>query len=171
MAIRRQGGTLFVSTLIFLLLSALLLLSDVSPPKSFALAEGSVINLTRIETKGKLTGFRFCIGNPIKTFTYSDPDPNVEHALAALQNAKLIRVQYAVHQHRNPSLWGLEADGKSVASTAELEASRVTRFALLVVGACISGTVAIFSFRSWLRSRRLRRTAQPFAAADGYAAR
>jgi hypothetical protein len=170
-AMRRQGGTLFVSTLLFLLLSALLVLRDFSPPKDPVIAEGQVVNLTRIETKGKLTGFRFCVGTPLKTFTYSDPDPNVAHAWSALEDSKVIRVQYAAHRYQNPTLWGLAADGKSIASTSELETARVTRFALLLVGACVSGAIAISSFRSWLRSRRLRRATQPSAAADGFAAR
>ncbi len=45
-----QGGTLVVSTLVFLLIAALLLLIDVSPPKDLALVEGRVVNLTPIET-------------------------------------------------------------------------------------------------------------------------
>lgn len=136
-----------MSTLVFLLIAALLLLIDVSPPKDLALVEGRVVSLTRIETKGKLTGFRFCVGNPLKTFTYLDPDPDVAHAWSALQNSKVVRVQYAIHRYQNPTLWGLEADNKSVASTSELEAARVTRFALLLVGACISGAIAVFSLR------------------------
>ncbi|MCE4557199.1 hypothetical protein [Pelomonas cellulosilytica] len=159
-----------MSMLLFLLLSALLVLSDFSPPKDLFVVQGQVVNLTRIETKGKLTGFRFCVGNPLKTFTYSDPDPNVAHAWSALEESKVIRVQYAAHRYQNPTLWGLAVDGKSIASTSELEAARVTRFALLLAGACVSGAVAIWSFKSWLRSRRLRRAAQPIAAADGFAA-
>jgi hypothetical protein len=170
-AMQRQGGTLFVSMLLFLLLSALLLLSDFSPPKDLLVAQGQAVNLTRVETKGKLTGFRFCLGSPLKTFTYSDPDPNVAHAWSALEDSKVIRVQYAVHRYQNPTLWGLAADGKSIASTSELETARVTRFALLLAGACVSGAVAISSLKSWLRSRRLRRAAQPSAAADGFATR
>lgn len=170
-ALQWQVGTLLVSMLMFLLASAMLLLSDVSPPKDLALVEGQVVNLTRIENKGKLTGFRFCVGNPLKTFTYSDPDPDLAQAWSALQDAKVVRVQYAVNQYQNPTLWGLDADNKSVASTSELETARFTRFVLLLVGACVSGTVAIFSLRSWLRSRRLRQAAQPIAEADGYAVR
>ncbi len=170
-AMQWQAGTLFVSMLVFLLISALLLLSDVSPPKELALIEGQIVNLTRIENKGKLTGFRFCVGDPLMTFTYLDPDPDVAHAWSALQDSQVVRVQYAVHQYQNPTLWGLEADSKIVASTSELETARVTRFVLLLVGACVSGAVAIFSFRGWLRSRRLRHAAQPIAAADGCAAR
>ncbi|NCT84338.1 MAG: hypothetical protein GXC94_14410 [Comamonadaceae bacterium] len=163
--------TLFVSMFVFVLISALLLLSDISPPKELALVEGRVVNLTRIETKRKLTGFRFCVGDPLKTFTYLDPDPDVALAWSALQDSKVVRVQYAVHQYQNPTLWGLEADNKSVVTTSELEAARVRRFVLLLVGACVSGTVVIFSFRSWFRSRRLRHPAQSLAAADGFAAR
>ena len=167
---RRQNGTLFVSVSMFLLLSAMLVLSDFLPPKDLLVVEGQVINLTRIESKGKLTGFRFCVGNPLVTFTYLDPNPDIARAWSALQDSKVVRVQYAVHRYQNPTLWGLETDGKSMASTSELETARVTRFALLLVGACIAGAVAIWSFKSWLRSRRLRRAAHAFAAADGYAA-
>lgn len=164
--IRRHGATLFVSMLFFVLLSALLLLIDIEPPKNPGLVEGAVTNLTPIKTKGNLTGFRFCIGDPIMTFTYSDPDPGVANAWTTIQTSKAVRVQYAVHRHRNPSLWALEADGQSIASTAELQMARVTRFALLLVGACISGVVAVFSLKSWLQFRKVQRDAQPGAPSD-----
>ena len=41
-------------------------------------AEGRIISRTPIYSKGKLTGFRFCIDSPRLTFTYANPDPRVE---------------------------------------------------------------------------------------------
>lgn len=161
-----RSATFFVSALFFVLCSLLLFLMDVAPPKETRVIEGAVIKLTPIKRRGTLTGFRFCVGDPIMTFTYSDPDPNVASAWATIQRSKAVRVQYKVHQGRNPSLWGLEVDDRSIASTAELEAARVMRFALLLLGAFISGAVVIVTSRAWLRSRRLQRDVQPFLQAD-----
>jgi hypothetical protein len=152
----RRGTVFFISTLFFVLLTVLLLLLDPEPPQQPLSVQGIVTDRTPIETKGKLTGFRFCVGNPKMTFTYLNPDPNVERAWAALQGATRVRVQYAVHERRNPTLWSLEADGRFIATMAELEEARSSRFWLLLVGVCLTFAIAVAAATSWFTARRAR---------------
>jgi hypothetical protein len=152
----RRSTVFFISTLFFVLLTVLLFLQDAEPPAQPLSVQGLVTEKTPIETKGKLTGFRFCVGNPKMAFTYLDPDPNVERTWATLQRATRVRVQYAVHEGRNPTLWSLEADGKFIATVAELTEARSSRFWLLLAGVCITFGIAVAAATSWFTSRRAR---------------
>ena len=152
----RRGTVFFISTLFFVLLTVLLFLLDAEPPAQPLSVQGLVTDKTPIETKGKLTGFRFCVGNPKMTFTYLDPDPGVERAWATLQRATRVRVQYEVYEGRNPKLWSLEADGKSIATMAELTEARSSRFWLLLVGVCLTFAIAVAAATSWITSQRAR---------------
>jgi hypothetical protein len=152
----RRSTVFFISTLFFVLLTVLLFLQEPEPPAQARSVQGLVTDRTPIETKGKLTGFRFCVGNPKMTSTYLDPDPDVERAWATLQRATRVRVQYAVHEGRNPTLWSLEADGKVIATMAELKQARSSRFWLLLAGVCLTFSVSVAAAMSWFTSRRAR---------------
>ena len=150
----RRVPIFFVSGIIFVLLTVILVLLDTKPPNDTYSIEGVVSSMVPIETKGKLTGFRFCIGNPVMTFTYLDPDPNIVGAWAKMQKAKTARVIYSIHPSRNPTLWSLEANGQSIATAGQLQEARSSRFWLLLVGACASGIAALSASASWLNTRR-----------------
>jgi hypothetical protein len=150
----RRGAALFVSAIFLVLFAALLFLLEVKPPGELHSIEGVISSQTPINNKGKLSGFRFCVGNPVMTFTYLDPDPRVESVWPVIAGSKRVRVHYASHTSRNPTLWGLEADGRTLATVSELESARASRFLLLLAGVCASGVVALVATFSWLKAKR-----------------
>lgn len=149
----KRGAAFFVSTLLFVLFAALLVLRDINPPSKLLTLDGSIVGRTPIHTKGKLTGFRFCLGNPLVTFTYQDPDPRVESVWAVMENSKRAVVLYSTHSGRNPTLWGLQADDRTLATVAELESARTKQWLIWLAGALISGAVAVAVACQKLKSR------------------
>lgn len=151
-----RGTTFVISSLFFVLLVALACLLDTEPPKEMRVVQGVISSRVAIETKGRLTGFRFCVGDPVMTFTYLDPDPDVKAAWSAMQGAVRARVRYAPHPTRNPTLWGLDVDGHTIATRDELAAARSTRLGLLLAGIGLSGGTALALGISWARRARKR---------------
>ncbi len=152
---RSQRNTFFISTLVCALLIAILLLSDHQEPQEMQSLVGPATNLSRIENKRGLTGFRFCVGNPRVTFTYSDSDPNFVSAWAAIQEpGAIVRVRYQTHERLNPTLWSLDIDRKAFGTTAELVKVRSARFQLVLVGVCVTFAISVAAATLWLRSGR-----------------
>jgi hypothetical protein len=152
---RSQRNTFFISTLVCALLVAILFLSDHQEPEEVQSIVGSATNVSRIENRRNLTGFRFCVGNPLVTFTYSDSDPNFASAWAAIQETgAIVRVGYETHERLNPTLWSLEIDRKAFATTAELVKVRSARFQLVLVGVCVTFAMSVAAATLWLRSGR-----------------
>ena len=135
-------GTIFVSTLFFVMLGWLIYLSDVGPPENLLSIQGRLESLTPIHTKKQLTGFRFCIAKQRMTFTYEQPDLRVEQTMAAVDSASHITVLYAAHADRNPTLWGLEVDGRALPTADELRTARVGRLLWIILGFLVAGAVA-----------------------------
>ena len=145
--------TLFVSLLFCILFALLVFLQDAEPPDELLSLDGPIVNRTPIYSKGKLTGFRFCIGNPLMTLTYQDPDPRVQSVWATMENARRVSVQYSTRPGRNPTLWGLEVEGRTLATVTELKAARVSSLVLYLAGAIASAFVSGFVFIQMWRAR------------------
>ena len=110
-----------VSLLFFVMSGGLIYFSDVIAPDRLPSISGVAESRTPIYSRTKaLTGFRFCSGDSPMTFTYRQPDPRVEEAWAAVERDSPVTVLYAAHADRNPSLWGLEVNGRTLATTEEL---------------------------------------------------
>ncbi len=149
-----RGTVLFLGSLFAFLFGALLYLQDTEPSGVIRSIEGKIVSRTPITTKGKLTGFRLCIGNEPMTFTYSDTDPNVERAWVAVNGAPRAIVRYTERQGRNPALWGLEVNGEVLATAAELQEARQARYYLYAAGFLLSVGVFAMAFVSGIRSRK-----------------
>lgn len=152
------GMTLSIVTLF--LSGAMIYTAEISPPDRLLSVRGAVEDHTPIYSRGKrLNGFRFCIGEPRITFTYLQPDPHVDETLAAVSRAGSVTVLYAIHANRNPTLWGLAADGRTLTTTDELREARSWRLIAWVFGFVLSGTVALHFFMRAIseRSRNRRR--------------
>jgi len=134
---------------------AMIYMTEISPPERLLSASGVIEDRTPIYSRGKsLNGFRFCIGEPRITFTYLQPDPRVDETLAAVSRAAWVTVLYSTHANRNPTLWGLAADGRILATTDELRDARGGRLMAWVFGFVISGTVALHYITRAFRERR-----------------
>ena len=152
----RIGITLSVAS--FFLSGAMIYMTEISPPDQLLSASGVAENRTPIRSRGKsLNGFRFCIGEPRITFTYLQPDPRVDETLAAVSRAARVTVLYSTHAGRNPTLWGLAADGRTLATTDELRDARSSRLIAWVFGFVISGAVALHYMTRAFRERRRKR--------------
>jgi hypothetical protein len=134
--IRRSA--LVLGPLFAVILGVLLYLQDTKPRGSLRTIDGEIVSRTPITTKGKLTGLRICVGPKAQTFTYSDPDPDVDRVWGVITNATRARVQYSQGVGKNPVLWGLAANGEVLATTAQLEDARRTRYFFYVVGFAIA---------------------------------
>ena len=152
----RIGITLSLTSLF--LSGAMIYMTEISPPDRLLYASGVVEDRTPIYSRGKsLNGFRFCIGEPRITFTYLQPDPRVDETLAAVSRAARVTVLYSAHADQNPTLWGLAADGRTLATTDELRDARSGSLMAWVFGFVISGTVALHYMARAFRERRRKR--------------
>jgi hypothetical protein len=130
-------------------------MAEISPPDRLLSVSGAVEDRTPIYSRDKsLNGFRFCIGEPRITFTYLQPDPRVDETLAAVSHAGWVTVLYSTHVDRNPTLWGLAADGRTLTTTDELRQARTWRLMAWVFGFVVSGTVALHFITRAFRERR-----------------
>lgn len=156
---RSYWGEISVSLLFFMLTACLIYVTDADPPGQLLSISGAVDSRTAIYSRGKkLTGFRFCIGDPCMDFTFQQPDPRVDEAWAAVDSASRVTVLYAAHADRNPRLWGLEVDGRKLATTKELRDARFGELMTWVLGLVASGVAsAHYLIRTW-RARTTGRT-------------
>jgi hypothetical protein len=128
---------------------------EISPPDQLLSVSGAVEDRTPIYSRDKsLKGFRFCIGEPRITFTYLRPDPRVDETLAAVSRAAWVTVLYSTHADRNPTLWGLAADGRTLATTDELREARSWELMTWVFGFVVSGAVALYFITRAFKERR-----------------
>jgi hypothetical protein len=128
---------------------------EISPPDQLLSVSGAVEDRTPIYSRDKsLKGFRFCIGEPRITFTYLRPDPRVDETLAAVSRAAWVTVLYSTHADRNPTLWGLAADGRTLATTDELREARSWELMTWVFGFVVSGAVALHFITRAFKERR-----------------
>jgi hypothetical protein len=109
---------------------------DIAIPSQLQVVDGRIISRTPIYSKGHLTSFRFCIDSPRLTFTYSDDEPKFQDAWGAISSTDNVKVVYADHRKRNPTLWGLAVNGNQLTNSAELHRARL-RHALLYLAGCL----------------------------------
>lgn len=143
-------------SLVFLFLSgAMIHMAEINPSDQLLSVSGVVENRTPIYSRGKsLSGFRFCVGQPCITFTYLQSDPRMDETLAAVSRAAWVTVLYATHADRNPTLWGLAADGRTLATTEELHDARSWKLMTWVLGFVVSGAVALYFIARDVREHR-----------------
>jgi hypothetical protein len=152
---RSHWGEISVSLLFFMLFACIIYFTDADPPDQLLSISGAVESRTAIYSRGKkLTGFRFCIGDPCMTFTFQQPDPRVDEAWAVVDRASRVTVLYADHADRNPSLWGLEVDGRTLATTKELRDARFGSLMTWLLGLVGSGAVAAHYIARAFRARK-----------------
>lgn len=145
-----------VSLVSLFLFGAMIYTVEMYPPEQLLSVSGVVEGRTPIYSRDKsLNGFRFCVGEPCITFTYLQPAPRVDETLAAVSRAAWVTVLYATHAHRNPTLWGLAADGRTLTSTQELRDARIWELMAWMLGFVVSGAVALhFIVRAVMERRR-----------------
>jgi hypothetical protein len=147
------GITLSLAALF--LSGAMIYMAETSPPDRLLSVSGTVDDRTPIYSRGKsLNGFRFCIGEPRITFTYLRPDPRVNETLMAITRAARVTVVYSTHADRNPTLWGLAADGRTLATTDELRDVRGWRLMAWTFGFVVSGAFALHYIKRAFRARK-----------------
>lgn len=119
---RRPAGEIAVALLFTFMLGLLFFLQsmDIAIPSQLQVVDGRIISRTPIYSKGHLTSFRFCIDSPRLTFTYSDDEPKFQDAWGAISSTDNVKVVYADHRKRNPTLWGLAVNGNQLTNSAEL---------------------------------------------------
>lgn len=142
-----------VSFVLSVLFFAMTFLTDARPPEELQFISGAIVDPEALYTKGRITGFRFHVGHPLVTFTYRDPDPDVERAWATIQTARSVRVRFDEHTDRHPTLWALEADGKPIATQSELETSRARWYWLYFWAAVIAAGIGFASAWSLWKAR------------------
>ncbi|MCP5283785.1 MAG: hypothetical protein H6933_02685 [Burkholderiaceae bacterium] len=130
-------------------------LQDTKPRGSIREVEGEIVSQTPITTTGKLTGFRICVGSEARTFTYQDPDPDVERVWQIVTGATHALVQYSEGPGKNPVLWGLAVNGEVLATPAQLEVARSSRYFLYVAGFALAVGAFIWAVYAGLRERKL----------------
>ena len=150
---RSDWVAITVSLLFCFLSGCLIYFSDVNPPDRLLSIMGAAEILTPIYSRTKaLTGFRFGIGDPRMTFTYQQPDPRVQEAWAAVERDSRVTVLYESHADSNPSLWGLEVDGRTLATTEELRDARgwklMTSLLVFVVSAAVAAHYIACAFKA-----------------------
>jgi hypothetical protein len=144
-----------VSLVFLFLFGAIIYMAEINPPDQLLSVSGVVVDRTPIYSRDKsLNGFRFCVGDPRITFTYLQPDPRVDETLSAVSRADWVTVLYATHADRNPTLWGLGVDGRTLASTEELREARRWKLMIWVIGFVVSGAVALHFIARAVRERR-----------------
>jgi len=116
-------------------------------------AEGRIISRTPIYSKGKLTGFRFCIDSPRLTFTYANPDPRVESMWVGVNNASRARIVYSDGLGTNPRLWGLSLDGYELASPDEVRSAHLRQSGFWLA-LCVAALA--YGYYAWRQSSRRR---------------
>jgi len=154
---KRRGNWvgITVSLVLLFLSGAMIYMVEMNPPEQLLSVSGVVEGRTPIYSRDKsLNGFRFCVGKPSITFTYLQPDPRVDETLAAVSRAASVTVLYATHAHRNPTLWGLAADGRTLTTTEELRDARSLELMAWVLGFVVSGAVALHLIARAVRERR-----------------
>lgn len=153
-AIALSIGSLLLSALIF----AKAFMIERQPPEDLQFISGVIVDREPIYTRKQLTGFKLRIGHPSVTFTYQYPDPDVARAWSTIQAARAVRVRFHAHVDDQPTLWSLDADGKPVATVAQVEAARSTSFWLHFGAAVFAGGIGLTSVASWFRKNsRFRR--------------
>ncbi len=156
--VRTRRTALVLGPLFAVLLGVLIYLLDTKPRGSLSVIEGQIVSQTPIETRGKLTGFRICVGSEAQTFTYQDPDPDVERVWQIVTGATHALVQYSECPGKNPVLWCLVVNGEVLATPAQLEDARRSRYYLYVVGFAVALVASVWAAVGSVRDRQ-RRTA------------
>jgi len=142
---------IFISSLLFAFCALSVYFAEVEPPEKLLAVTGPITNLTPIYSDKAGTRFRFCMGNPVQTFTFQEPAPDIERAWSALSSARRASMLYAPGQNR--TLWRLEVEGGFLVTTAELRNARMQHLLILLVGLIISGTVAANGMVQAIRKR------------------
>lgn len=132
-------NAIFISSLLFAVCGLQVYLAEVKLPEKMLAVTGPITDLTPIYSDKGGTRFRFCMGNPVQTFTYREPVPDIERAWTALKSGRPASVLYAPGQDR--TLWRLEVEGSILVTTAELRNARMQHLLVLLVGMIISGAV------------------------------
>lgn len=158
---KKRGVWLEITVSMFCLFlsGAMIYMAEVDPPDQLLSVSGVVENRTPIYSRDRsLNGFRFCIGMPCITFTYSRPDPRVDETFSAVSRAAWVTVLYQAHANRRPTLWGLIADGRTLHTTEELHDARNWKLMTWIFGLVVSGAVALHFIARAVKERRLRNT-------------
>ena len=153
-----NGVWILFSLIGLVMFGAAIFVSDVESPEHLSSVSGVVEKREPIYSRDKrLTGFHFCVGQPCVPFTYAQPDPRVEETLEIVKRAASITVLYAAPPNRRPKLWGIAADGQTLATTEELRDARSWNLMLWVLGFVASGVAGLHFILRAVRERRHRK--------------
>lgn len=148
---KRSVALPFVSLALSAGFFAIALTIERQPPKELQFISGVIVDREPIYTRQQLTGFRLRVGHPSVSFSYRDPDPDVRQAWSTIQTARAVRIRFDQPADCQPTLWSLEADGKPIATLAQLGAARSTSFWLHFGTAVLAGGIGLASVSSWFR--------------------
>lgn len=140
-----------VNLMLCVLFFAMTFMVDSRAPQDLEIESGFIVDKEPLREAGLLTGFRIHVGHPPLTLTYRRPDPDMERVWSTIQTSRTAKVRYAVHTDRPPTLWELEADGRPVATLADIQAARSTWFWLHLGAAVLAGGIGLASVASWFR--------------------
>lgn len=146
-----SSTAVFVSSWFFLTFAALIYLAEVEPPANMLTVTGPITSLTPIYSTRAGTRFRFCMGNPVLTFTYRGPAPDIEPVWLALKSGGRASVLYAPGENR--TLWRLEVPGELLLTTAKFRKARMQHLIILLGGLIISGAAAAYGIGQWMSKR------------------
>lgn len=77
----------------------------------------------------------------------------MQEAWAAVERDSRVTVLYEAHADRNPSIWGLEVDGRTLATTEELRDARGWNLMMSLLVFVVSAAVAAHYIARALKAR------------------